>query len=52
MDFAVLGLILGRISEFMHSIGIYGLAAVLLIVLILPSILKPSDKSINHVVEE
>ncbi|MFM1583482.1 PTS ascorbate transporter subunit IIC [Helcococcus ovis] len=52
VDFAVLGIVLGRVGEFMHNTGVYLLAVVVLIVLILPSIFRPSDKPINHIVED
>lgn len=52
LNFAVLGIILGRVGEFMHNAGIYALAAVVLVALILPSIVRPSDKPINHIVED
>lgn len=51
VDFAVLGLAIGKLGEWMGNIGIYGLIGVTLVALILPSILKPSDKPVNHNVE-
>lgn len=51
VDFAVLGLAIGKLGEWMGNIGIYGLIGVTLVALILPSILKPSDKPVNYNVE-
>lgn len=47
VDFAVIGILIGRIGEMFGNVGIYILAGIILVALILPSILKPSNKPIN-----
>ena len=48
IDFGVIGIVLGKVGEWMGAVGIYGLVAVLLIVLILPTIIRPSKIAINN----
>lgn len=50
-DFAVVGLVIGKLGEIMGNFGIYLLVAITLVALVLPSILRPSDKPINHNVD-
>lgn len=52
VDFAVIGLILGKFGEWMGSIGIYGIVAVIIAVLVLPSILRPAPYAVNNKPEE
>ena len=51
-DFAVIGLLLGYAGEIIGNIGIYAIAGVTLLALVLPSIIKPSKEAINNVYEE
>lgn len=51
-DFGIFGILLGRVGESVGSVGIYVVAAVLAIVLILPSILTKSKEALNNVTEE
>lgn len=48
IDFGVIGIVLGKVGEWMGAVGIYGLVAILLIVLILPTIIRPSKIAINN----
>lgn len=52
IDFAVIGLLLGYAGEIIGNIGIYAIAGVTLLALVLPSIIKPSKEAINNVYEE
>lgn len=52
VDFAVLGIIIGKLGEFMGSVGIYVLAAAVLAILVLPSIIRPSKNPINYEMED
>lgn len=47
-DFAVIGILLGRVGEFLGNVGIYGLIAVVLGILIVPSFLSKSKIAINN----
>ncbi|MBJ8350227.1 PTS ascorbate transporter subunit IIC [Streptococcus zalophi] len=47
-DFAVLGILLGRMGEFAQSIGVYVIVGVLLAVLIMPSLMSKSQEAINN----
>lgn len=47
-DFAVLGILLGRMGEFAQSIGVYVIVGVLLAVLIMPSLMSNSQEAINN----
>lgn len=49
IDFGVIGITLGKVGEFMGTFGIYGLVGILVVVLILPSIIRPSKIAINNV---
>lgn len=49
VDFGILGIILGKAGRWFSNIGVYALVVVVLIVLILPSIFKPSKNAINNV---
>lgn len=49
VDFAVIGLVLGSAGEMLGNIGIYAIVAILVAVLVLPSILKPSSNPVNNV---
>lgn len=51
-DFGLIGILLGRTGESAGSIGIYIIAAVLAIVLVLPSVLTKSKEALNNIVEE
>lgn len=48
-DFAVIGLIIGKLGETVGTVGIYGLVAAVVVILVLPSILKPSKNAVNNV---
>ena len=52
VDFGVIGIALGKLGDMMGSFGVYGLAIVLVIVLALPSILRPSKVAVNNIEEE
>ena len=52
VDFAVIGLLIGKIGELIGNTGIYVLVAVVVAALIAPSILKPSAEAINNTYEE
>lgn len=47
-DFALLGIILGKMGEFMGNLGVYIVIGVLLAVLIIPSFMKKTDQAINN----
>src|SRR5690606_33123710 len=49
LDFGVIGILLGKAGEWLGNIGIYIIIVVLLVVLILPSILRPSSIALNNV---
>lgn len=51
-DFGLIGILLGRTGESAGAIGIYIIAAVLAIVLVLPSVLTKSKEALNNIVEE
>ena len=51
-DFGLIGILLGRTGESAGSIGIYIIAAVLAIVLVIPSVLTKSKEALNNIVEE
>lgn len=51
-DFGLIGILLGRTGESAGSIGIYIIAAVLAVVLVLPSVLTKSKEALNNIVEE
>lgn len=51
-DFGLIGILLGRIGESAGAIGIYIIAAVLAVVLVLPSVLTKSKEALNNIVEE
>ncbi|MBP1040690.1 PTS ascorbate transporter subunit IIC [Vagococcus sp. BWB3-3] len=52
VDFAIIGILLGKLGEWLGTVGIYGIVAVVLVVLILPSILKPAPYAINNKTED
>ena len=52
VDFAVIGLLLGYVGEILGNMGIYIVAGVTVVALILPSILRPSKEAINNVYVE
>lgn len=49
VDFGVIGILIGKIGEGFGKIGIYGLIVVIVIVLILPSVIRPSKVAINNI---
>ena len=51
-DFGLIGILLGRTGESAGAIGIYIIAAVLAIVLVLPSVFTKSKEALNNIVEE
>ena len=51
-DFGLIGILLGRTGESAGAIGIYIIAAVLAVVLVLPSVLTKSKEALNNIVEE
>ncbi|EUJ36705.1 PTS ascorbate transporter subunit IIC [Brochothrix campestris] len=52
VDFAIIGLALGKVGDMIGTGGIYGLAGILVIVLALPSILRPSKVAVNNSEED
>ena len=50
-DFGWIGILLGRVGERFGHLGIYTIIVFTLLVLIIPSILKPSKEAINNEVE-
>ncbi len=46
-DFAAIGIVLGKLGETFGTVGIYGLMALIAAIIVIPSIVKPSDKAIN-----
>lgn len=51
-DFGLIGILLGRTGESAGAIGIYIIAAVLAVVLVLPSVFTKSREALNNIVEE
>lgn len=51
-DFAVIGILIGKIFEFLGSGGVYGLLALLAAVVVVPNFMKTKGAVINHVTEE
>ena len=51
-DFGLIGILLGRTGESAGAIGIYIIAAVLAVVLVLPSVFTKSKEALNNIVEE
>lgn len=51
-DFGVLGIILGKTSEFLGKGGIIGIVVVVLAALIIPNFIKTKSKALNNVEEE
>ena len=51
-DFGLIGILLGRTGESAGAIGIYIIAAVLAVVLVLPSVFSKSKEALNNIVEE
>ena len=51
-DFGLIGILLGRTGESAGAIGIYIIAAILAVVLVLPSVLTKSKEALNNIVEE
>lgn len=51
-DFAIIGIVLGKLGETFGGTGIYILVAITIVVLVLPSILKPSKEAINNQSQE
>ena len=47
-DFGVLGILLGLISESLGQVGIFGVIAILLVVLIVPNMMKTKTNVINN----
>lgn len=47
-DFGVIGILLGQIGNWLGNIGVYGLAAIVLVALIVPSFTSQSDLAINN----
>ncbi|QIL46808.1 PTS ascorbate transporter subunit IIC [Vagococcus coleopterorum] len=52
VDFAVIGLVIGKLGEWMGSVGIYVIIAVVIVALVLPSILRPAPYAVNNKPEE
>lgn len=52
IDFAVLGILLGKVGNAAGSIGIYVIIIVVLIALFMPSIKSKSNEPLNNVIEE
>lgn len=48
VDFGVIGILIGRVGEFLGNIGVYGLVAVILIALIVPNFTRKVDYAINN----
>lgn len=51
-DFAIIGIVIGKLGEAFGNMGIYILIAVTVVALVLPSILKPSKEALNNHTEE
>lgn len=51
-DFGVIGILLGRMGTAFGAMGIYAVVILTVIVLVLPSILKPSKQALNNIEEE
>lgn len=51
-DFGVFGILLGRVGGSVGQAGIYIIAAVLAVILVLPSILTKSQEALNNVYDE
>ncbi|SEO21696.1 PTS system IIC component, L-Asc family (TC 4.A.7) [Amphibacillus marinus] len=47
-DFGVIGIVLGQIGNWFSGIGVYVLAAALLVILVVPSFIRKSDRAINN----
>lgn len=51
-DFAVIGILIGKLFEYLGSAGVYGLLAVLSAVVIVPNVIKTKSDVINHITQE
>ena len=51
-DFGVIGILLGKIYEFLGSGGVIGLLVILIIIVIIPNFIKTESKVINNTYEE
>ncbi|QWT17993.1 PTS ascorbate transporter subunit IIC [Collinsella sp. zg1085] len=51
-DFGVVGIVLGRVSEFLGHGGVYGLLALLVLVVLVPNFVQTKGSVINHIDEE
>lgn len=47
-DFGLIGILLGQIGNWLSNIGVYGLAAIILVVLLVPNFTRDSDLAINN----
>jgi PTS system ascorbate-specific IIC component len=52
VDFAIVGIVLGQTGELLGNIGVYVIIAILLIVLIVPSLLSKSKNAVNNISED
>lgn len=48
-DFGIVGIILGKIGAWFSDAGIYLMVVIVLVILILPSIIKPSKNALNNI---
>ncbi len=51
-DFAAIGILIGQLNNLFGNMGVYILIGVVVIVLALPSFLRPSKEALNNVYEE
>ena len=51
-DFGVIGIALGNLANWFGEVGVYGLLAALIAIVIIPNFVKTKSAVINHVVEE
>ena len=52
IDFAVIGIVLGRIGDLLGHVGIYSIVGILAIILLVPSFMSKSKEAINNVYED
>lgn len=52
IDFAVIGIVLGRIGDLLGHVGIYSIVGILAIILLVPSFMSTSKEAINNVYED
>ena len=52
IDFAVIGIIVGKVGDLLGHVGVYIIVAILVVVLFIPSLMSKSKEAINNVYED